>query len=82
MKRLVTLSVPSVSARYDVLIPDTLLVRELIPLLLNAVDELSNHGYVSSGQELLCAEEKEMLLQEDQPLYAYKIKNGDHLLLL
>ena len=81
MKRLVTLSVPSIPAQYDVLIPDTIFVRDLIPLLRKAIDELSHHGYVSSGQELLCSKEKDELLQEDLPLRAYGIENGDHLLL-
>lgn len=81
MKVLVDVSVPVISKRYDVLVPDFLLVQEAANLIASAVEKLSNNMYVSSGRELLCSAESEQLLQEDVPMSSYGIKNGDHLIL-
>lgn len=81
MKVLVDVSVPVISKRYDVLVPDFLPVQEVARLVASAVENLSDHMYVSSGHELLCLAEKEQLMKENVPLNAYGIKNGDHLIL-
>lgn len=81
MKILVSVSVPSISESYDVFVPDFVQISSIVPLIVSAVEELSNHVYVSSGQELLCLKEKNILLHTEATLSAYGVKNGDHLLL-
>ena len=81
MKILVSVSVPSLSEAFDVLVPDFVEIGRIIPLMVSAVEELTNHAYVTSGQELLCLKEQNLLLRRDATLSAYGVKNGDHLLL-
>ena len=82
MKILVNISLPAISENYDVLIPDALSIREIIPLIAESVEYLSNHRYVSSGKECICAAEKKQLLQSDQTLRSCNIQNGDHLIMM
>lgn len=81
-KVLVCLEVPSVFQEYEVYLPDFLAVKELIPLLVRAVKELSGQRYVSSGQEFLCSKTGGFLLDEDATLFGYGIGSGDHLMLM
>ena len=81
-KILVLLEVPSISKGYDVYIPDFLEVKELTALIIKAVEQMSDHQYVSSGHEFLCVKEKNLLLKQGETLEKYGIKNGDHLILL
>ena len=81
-KLLICLEVPSISKAYEIYMPDFLTVRELIPLLVKAVRELSGDRYVSSGCELLCAKNPDYLLDDDAALAHYDIGNGDHLVLM
>lgn len=82
MKLLVNISIPAMSAQYDVWVHDYMLVGEIIPLIADAVYELSDHKYVSSGDEFLCLKGSDILMKNDCPLLAYKIKNGDHLVFI
>lgn len=82
MKILVNISVPAISENYDVLIPDSLSVRETIPLIAESVEYLSNYRYISSGKEYLCSAERNSLLRPDQTLRDCNIQNGDHLVLM
>lgn len=82
MKTLVNVSVPAISKNYDVLIPGFLTIKDIIPLLARAVEELSNNLYVSSGHEFLCLKEKDILLNQDEMFENYGIENGDHLFLI
>ena len=82
MKLLVNISVPAISENHDVLIPDSLSVREIIPLIAESVEYLSNQRYVSSGKEYLCSADKNLLLRFDQTLRDQNIQNGDHLVIM
>ena len=81
-KVLVRLEVPSIRNEYEVLIPDRLKVREVLPLFIKAVTEFSSGMYMSSGHEFLCAKRQNYLLDEDASLADFGVRNGDHLLLL
>ncbi len=81
-KLLICLEVPSISSSFEMYVPDFLTVRELIPLLVKAVREMSGDRYVSSGCELLCARNSDYVLDEDAALAYYDIGNGDHLVLM
>ena len=82
MKILVTVVVPAISAEYDMLLPDFLIINEMVPLIASSVEELSNQVYISSGQEFLCLKERNTLLKHDATLAQYQIQNGDHLVLI
>lgn len=81
-KILISLSVPSISISHDVYIPKFLRIEEVIPLLVQAAEDLSDSRYVSSGQEVLCLQEKNIILSHNLTIEQHDIKNGDHLVLL
>lgn len=81
-KILVSLRIPALSISSDVYIPDFLKIKEIIPLLVQAVEELSDQQYVSSRKEILCLQEKNISLQSEATLREYGVKNGDHLILM
>ena len=82
MKILVNVSVPAIGENYDILVPDSLRIRSATALIAEAVENLSDHKYVSSGTECLCSADKNILLRENGTLERYGIKNGDHLVLM
>lgn len=82
MKTLVNVSVPAISKDYDVLIPSFLTIKEIVPLIASAVEELSNNLYTSSGHEFLCSRERNILLNQDEVFENYGIEDGDHLFLI
>jgi len=82
MKLLLNVSVPAISEKYDILVPTSLRIKSVAGLIAEAVEELSNHLYVASGEERLCSAEKEIFLRPNATLDKYGIKNGDHLILM
>lgn len=82
MKILVNVSIPAIGEKYDILVPDFLRIKSVTPLIAETVENLSNHMYVSSGEECLCSVEKNILLRHNATLQQYGIQNGDHLVLM
>ena len=82
MKLLVNVHIPAISESYDILIPDTLRIKAVVTLIAGAVEDLSNHLYVASGEECLCSVEKNIMLRHNTTLEKYGISNGDHLVLI
>ena len=82
MKLLVNISIPAISERYDVLVPDDLRIKMVASLIANTVQDLSGGRYVVSGEECLCSTEKNILLRHNATLEKYGIQNGDHLILM
>ncbi len=80
-KILITLEIPSMGEKYDLFAPVELPVGKIVPLLAEAVEELSAHRFVSSGQELLCSAERGTLFSPDGTLSEYGVRNGDCLML-
>ena len=80
-KILITLKVPSVQMEQDVKIPDFLPVKEIIKLLTEAVGELTQNRYISSGEEVLCRETPDMILNERYTLQDYGVEHGETLYL-
>ena len=80
-KLLITLEIPSMGESFDLFAPGFLEIRMLIPLLTEAVAELSGHRFTPSGGELLCSEKGETLFRPDRTLGDYGVKNGDRLML-
>lgn len=82
MKVLVTVHVPAIAEKFDVLIPKTMRIKSVVTLIAETVGTLSNQLYVSSGEECLCSAEKNILLRYNSTLERYGIQNGDHLILI
>ena len=82
MKLLVSVQVPAISQKYDILVPDDLRIKSVITLIAGAVEGLSDHRYVASGEECLCSDEKSILLRHNATLKQYGIQNGDHLIMM
>ncbi len=80
-KILVNIAVPSLGESYDVRIPTFLKVRTLIPMVVEAVVELSSKRYVPSGEECLCSREMNKVLTPGYTVSESGIQNGDHLFL-
>lgn len=82
MKILINIYVPAIGMRYDILVPSFLRIRNVTVLIAEAVENLSNHIYVSSGAERLCSADKNILLRPHATLEQYGIQNGDHLVMM
>lgn len=82
MKILVNIYVPAIGQKFDVLVPDFLRIKSVTTLVASAVENLSDHLYVSSGEECLCSAEKNIVLRANATLEKYGIKNGDHLVMM
>lgn len=81
-KLLLTLEVASISQNFEVLVPDFLKVKELVPLFVKIAEELSGNLYKSSGMEFICSSVEDTILDSNSTLGEYNIKNGDHLIML
>lgn len=82
MKILVNVFVPAIGEKYDVMVPVFLRIKIVTALIASAVENLSNHLYVSSGEECLCSIEQGIRLRQDVTLEKYSIGNGDHLIIM
>lgn len=79
-KVLVNLYVPSVDMRFDVRIPLFLPIKLVTQLLAKMMGEITARHYVSSGQELLCSIDQNLLFRQEYTLRDYNVQNGEHLL--
>ena len=82
MKILINVYVPAIGQKYDILVPHFLRIRGITALIAGAVENLSNHIYVSSGNEYLYSADKNILLRSNATLEQYGIQNGDHLVMM
>lgn len=82
MKLLLNIYIPAIGQQYDILVPDSLRVKNVISLVAGTVEQLSNHLYISSGEECLCSVEKNIRFRTNTALEKYGIQNGDHLVLI
>ena len=82
MKVLVNIHIPAISKEYDILVPDSLRIKNVVSLIANTAETLSNQMYVASGEECLCSLEKDIVLRNNATLEQYGIRNGDHLIMM
>ena len=81
-KIMLTVSVPAIGTAYDLRLPANIVVRELIPLIVNAIVELSAGTYRPSGSEILCHEQFCARVSSRQTLDDNGVRSGDRLFLL
>lgn len=82
MKILVTVSIPAISAQYDILVPNDLRIKTIASLIADSVEDLSDHKYISSGEECLCYKEKSIIMKNNSTLKRYGVQNGDHIIIM
>lgn len=81
-KIIISVEIPAISQIYDVLINPEMRVEEITGLLCKAVEDASDHAYVSSGSEILCLVKEQRTLRGAELFSRYNLKKGDHLLML
>ena len=81
-KLLVQVKVPAIAAQFDVWVPDFLSVRELMPLIVETVEQMTSNAYTSSGSEVLCLADAQKILPGGGTLRDFSVRNGDILMLI
>lgn len=81
-KILVSLMVPAVEECYDILLPPFLTVEEILDLLVKALAEITRNRYVSSGAEVLCNAEYQIIYDKKNTIEECRICNGDTLIII
>ena len=81
-KVLVGIHAAAVGQRYDAFVPTDVPISRLTELIANAVAELTDGKYESSGLELLSLQEPESLFDPMLTLNDYQIKDGMQLFLV
>lgn len=78
----VIVTVPSVGESFDLSVPDSLPIEQIVSLIAKGVEEMTNSGYKSSGEEYLCFSAYELPLDHRKTLHCYGIESGDRLYLI
>lgn len=81
-KVLVNLKVPSIEKDFDILLPCFFTIGEIVPLLIEALKNMSQNMYISSGMEVLCRANPEMVLLKHITVADYGIGHGEVLILI
>ncbi len=81
-KVLVEVYVPVIDARYDVFIPNTSQMSEVLELLKKAVADLSGGHFVPTGETALCYRENGAIINVNMTVYELGIHNGSKLMLI
>lgn len=81
-KVLIGLQIPAAQKHFDIFVPADLNIRELTELLAKGVVELCDGQYLYSGQEMLARKDPETLLDPEQTLSSYGIRDGAQLVML
>ena len=81
-KVLVGIHAASLGRRYDAFVPTDMQISRVIPVITDAIAELTYGKYESSGMELLSLQEPEALLDPSLTLDDYQIRDGMQLFLI
>ncbi len=81
-KVLLGIRVPAVKAEYDAFVPLDVPVSELTEIIADGFRELTNGKYEVSGLEMLSLKEPALLLDPNQTLRDYGVRDGMQLYLI
>ena len=81
-KVLVEVFVPTIAERYDVFIPETSHVSEVLELLKKAITDLSDGRFVATNETTLCYRESGSIINVNMTVYELGIHNGSKLMLI
>ena len=74
--------VPSIGESFDVVLASDVKVSEACTALGKMLEDVTDNRYSSSGSELICCVNRNLLLKNDRYLSDYSIKTGDLFILL
>ena len=81
-KVLVEVFVPVIDAKYDVFIPNTSQVSEVLELLKKAVADLSGGRFIPNDETALCYRENGAIINVNMTIRELGIHNGSKLMLI
>ena len=81
-KVLVEVFVPVINAKYDVFIPNTSQMSEVLELLKKAVTDLSEGRFVVTDETAVCYRENGSIINVNMTVYELGIHNGSKLMLI
>lgn len=81
-KVLVEVFVPVINAKYDVFIPNTSQMSEVLELLKKAVTDLSGGRFVATDETAVCYRENGSIINVNMSVYELGIHNGSKLMLI
>ncbi len=81
-KVLVAIHAPSVNVFYDAFVPLDVPVGELIQVISQACNDMTNGKYEISGVEILSLKDPDILLNPRRTLREYNIRDGMQLYLI
>lgn len=81
-KVLVEVFVPVINAKYDVFIPNTSQMSEVLELLKKAVTDLSEGRFVATDETAVCYRENGSIINVNMTVYELGIHNGSKLMLI
>ena len=81
-KVLIEVYVPVINASYDVFVPETSPMSQVLELLKKAVTELSDGRFLSSAETALCYRENGAIININMSVCELGIKNGSKLMLI
>ena len=81
-KVLVEISVPASGEKYDVFIPIESKLSDVLKMISEAVNELSNGAYHATGDAILCDADKGIIYNINMEVAELGIKNGSRLVLI
>ncbi len=78
-KVLITLKVPAIKEQYDLFVPDFLTIEECITLLTEALSDMTQKQFVSSGKEVLLNynNEEYKILEKEYRVSECGVQHGD-----
>ncbi len=81
-KVLVEVFVPVINERYDVFIPNTSQMSEVLELLKKAVADLSDGRFIPTEETAVCYRENGAIINVNMTVYELGIHNGSKLMLI
>ena len=81
-KVLVEVYVPVIDARYDVFLPATSQMSEILELLKKAIADQSGGRFVPTGETAICYRESGAIINVNMTVYELGIHNGSKLMLI
>lgn len=81
-KVLVEIFVPAANQSFDVFIPQTSKMGEVVDLVSKSLSRLSNGKYKSDSNSILCEAESGNIFNINLSVYELEIKNGTKLILI
>lgn len=81
-KVLVEVFVPVIDSKYDVFIPNTSQMAEVLELLKKAVSDLSDGRFIATNETAICYRDSGAIINVNMTVYELGIHNGSKLMLI